>query len=151
MGVPGRKPKPTRLKVIEGNRGKRPIKKDEPKPPPAAPTPPSWLGREAKAEWRRVVPELDRLGMISLIDRAALVAYCETWETYVAAVRAARKDGVLVQGERGMVKNPAQQIARDAGAALRSWCEQFGFTPSARGRMSVPGAGNDGDTDDLFD
>jgi phage terminase small subunit len=44
-----------------------------------APQPPSWLSREAKAEWRRVTPQLERLDLVNQEDRATLAAYCETW------------------------------------------------------------------------
>jgi hypothetical protein len=33
----GRRPKPTRLKVLTGNPGKRPLNMDEPQPEPAIP------------------------------------------------------------------------------------------------------------------
>jgi len=47
----GRKPKPTQLKLLEGNRGHRPINGAEPKPPGAQPTCPTHLSPTAKAEW----------------------------------------------------------------------------------------------------
>ena len=39
----GRPPKPTYLKVLEGNPGKRPLNENEPKPKPSAPKCPAWL------------------------------------------------------------------------------------------------------------
>ena len=47
----GRKPKPTRLKVITGNSGKRPLNVDEPGPEPAVPDCPPELGPAAQREW----------------------------------------------------------------------------------------------------
>ena len=79
MAVPGRKPRPTHLKILEGNPGKRSLTKNEPKPRPVNPTQPDWLLREAKAEWRRVVPELERMGLLTTVDRAALATYCQAW------------------------------------------------------------------------
>ncbi len=48
MATRGRKPKPTALKVLEGNPGKRPLNLNEPKPEKKAPKCPSWLEPEAK-------------------------------------------------------------------------------------------------------
>ena len=50
----GRKPKPTVLKVLSGNPGKRPLNDREPKAQAGIPEPLPWLDAEAQAEWRRV-------------------------------------------------------------------------------------------------
>ena len=49
MATKGRKPLPTALKVLEGDRGKgrRPINKDEPTPPQSNIKCPDWLMPEA--------------------------------------------------------------------------------------------------------
>lgn len=54
MAQRGRKPKPTALKVLEGNPGKRQLNVVEPKPRNKAPKCPAWLDAEAKKEWRRL-------------------------------------------------------------------------------------------------
>ena len=46
----GRKPKPTRLKIIQGNPGKRPLNKNEPQPERRLMRAPSHLSEEAKKE-----------------------------------------------------------------------------------------------------
>jgi len=46
----GRKPKPTAVKVLEGNPGKRSLNTAEPKPEKKAPRCPSWLEDEAKED-----------------------------------------------------------------------------------------------------
>ncbi|WP_099024705.1 phage terminase small subunit P27 family [Mycolicibacterium palauense] len=105
-------------------------------PPPfkrSAPAPPTWLSREAKAEWRRVIPELQRLDVIKPEDRASLAAYCETWARYVTAVRQYRAEGItLVNPESGRVhRHPAVAIAETAGTQLRAFAAEFGLTPAS--------------------
>ena len=63
MATPGRKPKPTSLKVLEGNPGKRALNDTEPKPEKKAPKCPTWLNKEAKKEWKRIATELEALGI----------------------------------------------------------------------------------------
>jgi len=53
---------------------------------PAAPSPPDWLDAEARAEWDRVVPELDAQGLLSGVDRAILTSYSAAWSVLVRAV-----------------------------------------------------------------
>ena len=48
MAVRGRKPKPTAIKLLEGNPGKRPLNESEPLPPQGQIKCPSWLLPEAK-------------------------------------------------------------------------------------------------------
>jgi P27 family predicted phage terminase small subunit len=74
------RPKPIAIKKLEGNPGKRPIA--EIPAPKGVPSCPRWLDNLAKIEWRRIVPELDAMGMLSLVDRAALSGYCEAYSRW---------------------------------------------------------------------
>lgn len=131
----GRPPKPTHLKLIEGNPGKRAIV-EPPKPPPGRPTCPGWLSADAKAEWRRVVPVLDRLGVLSTVDRATLAAYAEAVSVFKAATEKVRA-GILVKGQKGeAVKNPALQVQRDAAKNIALFSAMFGLSPSDRVRLT---------------
>ncbi|MBW0270769.1 terminase [Nocardia sp. MH4] len=129
-------------------------------PPPAfrriPPRPPTWLSREAAAEWKRVVPGLSRLDLLKEEDRAALTAYCETWATYVAAIRDVRKNGLVVENRSTRkdgteatwsTKNPAVAVAETAAKQLRAWCHEFGLTPSAEARLGRDGGGDEPDDD----
>ena len=127
-------------------------------PPPfrrIAPNPPSWLSREAKAEWQRVVPGLQRLDLLKEEDRATLAAYCETWSTYVLATREVAATGLtipkIITSRDGStteqtVANPSVAIARDAGKELRAWATHYGLTPSSESALSK--GGDDGPEDD---
>ena len=72
----GRRPTPTRLKMLTGNPGKRRLNEDEPRPNPNIPECPPELGPVARTEWDRLVDELAVLRMLTNLDRAALAAYC---------------------------------------------------------------------------
>jgi len=116
--------------------------------PPAfrriAPNPPSWLSREAAAEWRRVVPGLQRLDLLKEGDRAALTAYCETWAEFVAATKVLQARGSLTYtSATGDPKtHPAVVIRKNASAQLRAWSIHFGQTPSESGLAK---GGSDGE------
>ena len=62
----GRKPKPTAIKELEGNPGKRKLNKKEPKPDKEMPVCPEWLLPEAKAEWERLCEKLSDSWISSL-------------------------------------------------------------------------------------
>lgn len=73
MAGRGRPPKPTAVKELEGNPGKRPLNKNEPKPKQTAPKCPSWLEPDAKKEWRRLSKELESMGLLTEVDMAIFV------------------------------------------------------------------------------
>ncbi len=77
MAQRGRKPKPTAIKLLEGNPGKRSLNTGEPQPNKKAPRCPSWLEDEAKKEWKRMAKQLEHLGILTEIDMAAFAGYCQ--------------------------------------------------------------------------
>lgn len=66
----GRKPKPTALKKLEGNPGKRKLNTKEPVPEKGMPDCPKWLLPEAKEEWKRLCQKLSEMGVLTEIDMA---------------------------------------------------------------------------------
>lgn len=118
MSTRGRKPKPTNLKLVQGNPGKRPINKGEPKPPAGdALTPPAFLNAPAKVEWARVLGDLQRCGLVTTIDRAALAGYCQaygTWAECDKALKAAAKLDRARAKEALALLAPEDKIGRAA-------------------------------------
>ncbi|MBU8819557.1 phage terminase small subunit P27 family [Mycolicibacterium goodii] len=124
-------------------------------PPPfkrAAPNPPTWLSREAKAEWKRVAPGLQQLDLVKPEDRATLAAYCEVWSRWVAATREIHKSGLVVRNtavrkdgteSTWFTKNPAVAIAEQAETRLRQYANDFGLTPAGERNVSKRDDGRD--------
>ena len=109
-----------------------------PKPRPTAPTCPSWLAPEAKAEWKRVAPELERLGLLTALDRAAFSCYCQSWAAVRAYSKIVLEEGSVVEGRQGsQKKHPLLASLNQAADAVRGWGVEFGLTPLSRSRMSV--------------
>lgn len=138
-----RTPQPAALLLLNGRgEGQDSAGREVAKPPPfkrLAPNPPSWLSREAKAEWRRIVPGLERLDLIKPEDRATLAAYCETWATFVVATRQVRKEGItaVVNVDTGRIaEHPAVRVADKAASQLRQYAQHFGLTPAAERNVS---------------
>jgi P27 family predicted phage terminase small subunit len=133
----GRKPKPTALRELEGNPGKRSLNKKEPKFGGVAKCPPH-LNKAAKAEWKRVSRELADSGLLTAVDRAALAGYCAAWARWVAAEEHLEKDGVIIVGAMGgTVRNPWLIVATQSLDLVRKFAVEFGMTPSSRSRIHV--------------
>jgi len=148
---PGQKPKPTHLKLITGNPGKRALPRAEARAILALPAVPAHLTDDAKVEWGRVSDELYKIGLLSGIDRAALAAYCQAYGRWVAAERAiatmAAGDtltaGLLIKTTNGnAIQNPLVGTANKAMADMVRYAAEFGMTPSARSRINATPAQN---------
>ena len=85
MAQKGRKPKPTSLKILEGNPGKRPLPKNEIQPKKKAPRCPSWLEEDAKKEWKRMGKVLEGLGLLTDMDMMAFAGYCQAYARWKEA------------------------------------------------------------------
>lgn len=136
----GRKPKPTRIKLLTGNPGKRPLNQNEPKPQigPDMPSPPEHLDKEAQAEWYRLAPQLHRLGLLSNIDLTAFAAYCTAYSRWLDAEQAIREKGVLLRAPSGYpMISPYLAIANTALKQIRAFLTEFGMTPSSRSRINI--------------
>src|ERR1019366_3753362 len=144
----GRKPKPTALKLLAGNPGKRKPNKSEPKPPPGAPEMPWYLTPEAKEEWERILPLLAKVpGLLSRIDGTALGSYCMAFARWIEAEEEISQHGVLVKepcfdrqgnlvGDR-LRKNPACTAAMASQKEMRALLALFGMDPSNRSRIQA--------------
>ena len=88
MSRRGAKPKPTKLKALSGTLRSDRLNPHEPETRPAVPRCPEHLGPEAKREWRRLAPQLARMGLLCKIDRAALALFCQAWARWIDAEEA---------------------------------------------------------------
>ena len=134
----GRKPRPTRLKLLEGNPGKRAINGREPQPPKALPTCPSHLSPTAKAEWKRLARTLNTVGLLTQVDRAALAAYCQAYGRWVEAEKALKETPTLLKTPAGYVQqSPWLSISNKQLELMAKYMTELGLTPSARCRIAV--------------
>ena len=142
MGKTGPKTKPTALKRLQGNPGRRPLPANEPQPDRTMPRCPGHLGAEAKREWRRVAKKLHNAGILSNVDRAVLAAYCQVYGRWVQAEIDLREKGVVVLTTNGNpIKNPQLNVADKALDQILKFSREFGLTPSSRAGLVV---GEDG-------
>ena len=71
--IRGTRPKPTALRVVEGNRGKRPIPKGEPMPG-GTPVKPKWLSGRGSVLWDEVMAFAF---WFTVADGYKLAAWCD--------------------------------------------------------------------------
>jgi len=127
--------------------GKRP---EQPTNLPGVPSMPPGLPARAQSEWARVVDLLAKRGDLSELDQAAIADYCRCLARLENLEADITARGELVDGDRGKVKNPSIQLAREYRASLMKWSDALGMTPASRNRMTLPDPSSNED-DELLD
>ena len=127
-----RKRKPSSIRVLEGNRGHRPIP-EELKVQSGEVICPSCLSKRAKEEWHRLAPELIRLGLLTSLDRENFSSYCrgvaklEEWEAIL------KKEGSMLTGPDGKrTVHPLIGAIDKRETQQRQYSAMFGLDASSR-------------------
>ena len=116
----GRKPKPTALKKLEGNPGKRKLNTKEPM-------------------------KLSEIGVLTEIDMAAFAAYCQSFARWKEAQEHIDSEGSTFETDKGyQQQTPWVGSANTNQKLMMQAASEFGLTPSARSRiMAASGVGKD--------
>lgn len=144
----GRKPKPSYLRVLDGNAGRRPQNADEPQPVGALEEdpPPAELSDAQKEVWRRAIAN-SPAGLLRKLDWAVFEQWVVHHANFLDAANRVRKAGQLIKkGEDGWDWNPYMSIMNKQSALALKCAAELGFTPSSRSRVKVekpkPGKGS---------
>lgn len=135
--MPGPPPKPTALKKLAGNPGKRTINDQEPEPDRVAPAIPRGLMPLAKKFWQAHGPKLEDLGLLTEVDGAAFTMLTIHYQIAWEASQIIKAEGLQTVDENGALrKHPMLQVLRDNSAMLLRYATHFGLTPSARSKLN---------------
>lgn len=138
----GRTPKPSALKLVNGNPGKRAGNAKEPEPnllDVSQLEPPAHLPEEIAAVWRELAPKLQRAKVLSELDTHLLEMTAASIATYRLTMAKTAGGKVMMRNEEtGSVSlSPWSMLQsmsfKQAMAALQQW----GATPAARSRVMV--------------
>ena len=151
--------KTANLKAINGGADHRP--EFRPKlADPVMPRMPRWVSifgsekqaaRDATSEWKRVVPELHRLGALARVDQSVIVDYCICHARVLQLESKLTQEGWTLEGERGPVKNPLTMVLNQYRSSLQRYKAELGLTPMARARLGLkeePVPDDDSDLDE---
>lgn len=161
MGARGPKPLPSNVHLLRGNPSKKTMGDllDSLQPVVEIPGCPSHLLPEARKEWKRITPELQRYGLVSKLDRSSLALYCQAYARWVWAelqlqraqalaaekAAAAAAAGELYTGGDGytvptpgghMTYSPHWVIANKAMEQVNRFLAEFGLSPASRNRVN---------------
>ena len=124
----GRKPKPTAVKIRQGNPGKR--KLNEKNTPP-----PDDLNENGKIMWAFVLKELIPQKVLLKTDLQTVANYCIAYQNRKQANRDIERYGSVIESETGIKRNPAYTTLKEAMADMAKYGSLLGLDPSSRTRL----------------
>ena len=134
----GRRPKPTHLKQLEGNPGKRRLNNHEPKPEGDLFAAPEWMTDTQREGWAYAITHAP-YGLLKELDRSILAIWVVAEDLHREAAEKIGQYGLLTKSPNAglplqspylAILNKQAQIMLKAGAEL-------GFSPSSRTRVQV--------------
>ncbi len=110
----------------------------------ALPRCPAHLSAAARREWRRLASPLHDAGLLTVADRGALAAYCQTYARWVEAEERLKETPALIKAPSGYPQqSPWLSIANKQLELMGRYMAELGLTPSARSRLpGTQDAGN---------
>lgn len=146
----GRKPKPTHLKLVEGNAGKRALNKNEPMPLGNLHAAPDWLSDDQKEVWAYAISNAPH-GLLRLLDQSALTVWVVAADLHRQATMAVARLGILTKSpvKGDPMQNPYLPVVNRQAQIMMKAAAELGFTPSSRSRVAI-GADETADVNDRF-
>lgn len=144
MSGGGSRPKPTKLKVLEGTWRPDRVPANEPIPVDVPPEPPEDMTDEARRYWDRVMEDMPSAWIVR-VDGAVLRRWCDACVQademqVLLQTRGALIRGARTRGDRAeIVVNPAWRIYRQAVDVQLRTGDMLGLSPTARARVPMPG------------
>lgn len=134
----GRKAVPKGLKLLKGTFQSCRENKDAPQPGRGTLQAPAHLTPVAAAEYERKAELLDRLGVFTEADDAALAIYAAAYGRWVEAEKKLAKLGNIVKSPKGdAMRNPYAYVLNNAVDQMYHFLTEFGLTPASRQRVKV--------------
>jgi P27 family predicted phage terminase small subunit len=159
----GRQAKPIHLQLLEGNKShltkaeidKRQkaeenisFKSDNIKAP-------TWLNKEAKKIFSKLVKEFEHNELLANVDVHALSLFCDAYTDYINCSRMIEEEGLMVEytnkaAETNKVPHPLLTKKKQSFDQMNKIMGEFGLNPVARARLAINLQNDDGDEGNPF-
>lgn len=138
----GGRAKPSALKLLHGNPGRRPLNALEPDYEVGIPDKPAWFDTYASEEWDRLVQHLNGQRVFTKNDLGILVSICVTYEQMRENLAIIKTLGrtYTVEDMGGNTHYKARPECVRYETALKEYrmlLSEIGFTPASRSKIKT--------------
>ena len=134
----GRKPKPTALKELEGNPGKRRLNQREPKPTGDLYAAPGWMTDSQREGWAYAITHSPH-GLLKHLDRSVLAIWVVAEDLHREAAEKIAQYGLLTKSPNAglPLQSPYLAILNKQAQLMLKAGSELGFSPASRTRVQV--------------
>ena len=140
-----RRPKPTGIRLVEGNKGRKKINGNEPRYKHELPEPPPILDETGLLEWRRAGDILVGFKVLTEADMAVFAGYCFSYQEWIRLCKIIREKELAAIVQRTpngmMVESAISTAASKYYKQMLKAAVELGLTPSSRTRISADNTG----------
>lgn len=145
----GRKSTPATVIQLRGNPGKRAQPENLPRPEIKSQPCPAWVCAKGQEVWVRLMPEMERHGLISALYVDMFAQFCQLVGESQALLAVIKSRGrtYTTSGRNGIQYKTRPEVAQlnEVRRQLRGFGSEFGLSPSANRHLEGLAQG------DLFD
>lgn len=99
---------------------------------------PEWLGELAKEEYKRVVSEAGKIGLLDNLDLSMIAIYADNYERYIDASKNLQVYGSVIKGKFGAVPSPFLTVSKESAMQIMRCSSKLGLATTDRLRLIVP-------------
>lgn len=145
----GRKKKPSAIKKLNGNPGKRKVNQKEPQYGEITHVdPPTYMKPDGKKVWHSLIGLLIDEGVLQVTDLHVLEVFCNSYAVYRLANRKLNQMGILITTPKGdLKKNPAATLINETTRQMATYGAMLGLDPASRQALT----GTGGEEEDALD
>jgi len=134
----GRRPKHPKIKLLEGNPGKRPISNVLDEEPMEKIQKPDFFDKYASRIWDELAPQLVADGRLTPLTKAGFEILCVLKGRMIKIEEELQSQNFLKQGYRkDSVKNPLLTIYKTTVDQFFKFAQEYGLTPQSRQRLII--------------
>ena len=139
MALPGKKPKPMDVRLIEGTKG---VATKNLSPPIATTgdleTPPDWFTKTQLEEWEYIIYHAPK-GLLKKADKSVLITFVIANDLHRQACEYVAQNGMIIKAPITGVpmQNPYMAVINRQAGIMQKAASELGFSPTSRARVSV--------------
>ena len=158
MGLRGPAPKPTAIRIRNGNPSRRPLPANEPQYTPGVPDRPPGMSAGARKVWNGLISEMTGSGVLRLVDAGALAMLCEDIALLATLRRGLQEmaneirnqakaqgkkvpGGAMVHLSRTIEGRRTLSTIAELAIRVNMQRREFGLTPASNSRVEANGGG----------
>jgi P27 family predicted phage terminase small subunit len=139
--MPGPPPKPTAIKLLEGNPGKQKLQREPEMSRGSIHKREAWFGKHGKHMWDNIVPRLRKEVKLATVDENLAIQMCAAYGAAMEARENLHRHGTVTKEGKLSVWH---RVWKENATIFHQCAAKFGMSPADRARIFTDLLASDG-------